>query len=232
MKNVLLMVLFLCLIMGCRPSNIHFLLLKRIDNYYGSPRNTIDGLVRELGIPAGIEEYSLYGACANSTAVFAHQTDFRGHVAILVLRRIIGPSYRWYFAHGVLNVSPRNIERSDPLEQKLVQFDVRDSSSEDAIKAVYARVGVTFGEVYPVEFGTLSPPTFGAVTLSLRNLTARDVLNRIVAADGQIIWNVLKTEEGWRGDVRSTNWIGGGGRRTRSEWAKLSGQRAGVASRR
>lgn len=96
------------------------------------------------------------------------------------------PSYRVVFEDGVLNLRPNDAGPLDPLAAVIEELEIRDTATHQAIGVLLDRAGIRPS----ISGGMNDFRPFGRVTIHLKNVSVRQGLNRIAAADGKVMWIV------------------------------------------
>jgi hypothetical protein len=170
--------------------------IRELDLRDKSPLEGLLDLAYKYQIPLGIEYIDARLVCGRAN-LYLRSTTVRAAVEEIV-RQL--PGYRVDFSGGLVDVySPR--ARRDPLNGLNITIDRFQVTRVDATEAtrrlqddVFAKLhpGVGFGGDYAQ--GETSPNT-PDVTLRLNNRKVYEIMNAIVASDGDAIWLVLTRPE-------------------------------------
>lgn len=183
MKN-----LFLGLILGWLPlcgSGANAGPLDKKISIEAAPGYEFFELCRSLDVPCGID--SLLGT-ANDPAVFEAQ-NVSGRIA---LSRIMAqnPGYKWKFRAGILSVFPKGLTRGSPIDQQIsVTFNNRTLAEIEAI--LTKEMGIGFGSRSVGGSETLDSTK---VSLSSKNISVREVLDRVIRTHGHSMW-ILRRQD-------------------------------------
>lgn len=111
------------------------------------------------------------------------------------------PNYKWTEQNGTMNLQPRERKGDDVLSRKLQAVSIHGASGFKACLDVLNQAEISTG--YEI-MGR--PPRFSPIELELKNVTVRDALNAIAAADGQFIWMFRWSNEKRQGMLNIISW--------------------------
>lgn len=176
-------------------------LTKQVRNYQDTAdfSTALDDFARKCGIPTGIDLQMPLKQRPLSV-------DVSQGTIVDVLNAIVAqePSYKWAKVNGVINVMPEE-NANNILDLRIAYFHVRNADFNDIHTAIVSLPEVkTWLEqnhlteqtafVIDILIGKngYSPPR---VSLKLRDVTLRDIMNRIVKSPGFRFWSVSRWGE-------------------------------------
>ena len=142
-------------------------------------------LCQKIDRPCGLEELevndpSLSAPSGGTTIMGQTVRDVLDHITTRA------PKYQWAVRKGVINIEPKDRGTENPLDRKLAKVTLKNMSSTRAALHVLQLANA---------LGSFQPPGNFRLRkihdLELENVTVREALNAIVAADGQAMWVVF-----------------------------------------
>lgn len=171
-------------------------------------RFTLSQLGRAQRVPMGGEYLPFRPALIGQTS---ERYDLAGLSLNETLDKLVefAPEYTWSLDHGVYHLQPRAL-RTDAaswLNQRVDRFDRHFDDLRDAVTAVAAIVPGFTGQ--PARPPTMSPNTpeglrlmATSLTIALKGVTVRDVLDEITRQHGAMMWTVER-----RGTGAGSAWL-------------------------